>query len=50
MHEIEKHKSGRYIVWRHTGGNKLRQGSFATEAEAEARIEASRRLAKEVAQ
>lgn len=43
MHEIEK-KSGRYIVWKHIGGNKLRQGSFATEAEAEARIEASRRL------
>jgi hypothetical protein len=43
MYEIEK-KSNRYIVWRLSGGRKLRQGSYLTEVEALERIEQSRKL------
>ena len=43
MYEVEK-KNNRYIVWRLTGGRKLRQGSYGTEAEAMEKIEISRKL------
>ena len=42
MYEIE-YKNGRYIVWRLANKRKLRQGSFATEAEAIKRMEESRK-------
>jgi len=46
-YSIETHKSGRFIVWRITeDGNKFRQGSFATEGEALARIDDSREILK----
>jgi hypothetical protein len=48
MYEIEVINK-RYIVWRHKGGNKFRQGSFATEGEALARIYESRELLKQSA-
>ena len=48
MYEIEVIEN-RFVVWRHKGGNKFRQGSFATECEALARIDESRELLKQSA-
>ena len=42
MYEIEK-VNNRYVVWRLANRRKLRQGSFATEAEALKRMEDSRK-------